>query len=127
MYDFVSAVYILKSPKDIDGIYRFGKTLDFKNRLTNYNSANSDKMQILFIFETKNTQQIEDCVISQIKQFRYKKRKDFFQIDINIIKQLINSCNQLTLKFKHKINKSTNNSNKQNGGNSDNIFLYIHK
>jgi len=122
-----STVYILKSPKDIDGIYRFGKTQDFKKRLTNYNSANSDKMQVLFIFETKNTQQIEDCVISQIKQFRYKKRKDFFQIDINIIKQLINSCNQLTLKFKHKINKSTNNSNKQNGGNSDNIFLYIHK
>ena len=122
-----STVYILKSHKDIDGIYRFGKTQDFKKRLTNYNSANSDKMQVLFIFETKNTQQIEDCVISQIKQFRYKKRKDFFQIDINIIKQLINSCNQLTLKFKHKINKSTNNSNKQNGGNSDNIFLYIHK
>jgi hypothetical protein len=122
-----STVYIFKSPKDIDGIYRFGKTQDFKKRLANYNSANSDKMQVLFIFETKNTQQIEDCVISQIKQFRYKKRKDFFQIDINIIKQLINSCNQLTLKFKHKINKSTNNSNKQNGGNYDNIFLYIHK
>ena len=119
-------VYILKSPKDIDGIYRFGKTQDFVNRLTNYNSANSDKMQILFIFETKNTQQIEDCVISQIKQFRYKKRKDFYQIDINIIKQLINSCNQLTLKFKQKINKS-NNTNNKIGGNSDNIFLYIHK
>lgn len=98
-------------------------------------------MQVLFIFETKNTQQIEDCVISQIKQFRYKKRKDFYQININIIKQLINSCNQLTLKFKHKINKSnisnniinidnTNNKNNINnkiGGESDNIFIYIHK
>ena len=117
-------VYILKSPKDIDGIYRFGKTQDFTNRLANYNFANSDKMQVLFIFETKNIQQIEDCVISQIKQFRYKKRKDFYQIDINIIKQLINSCNQLTLKFKQKINKSNNTDNKL-GGNSDNIFLYI--
>lgn len=85
-------------------------------------------MKILFIFETKNTQQIEDCVISQIKQFRYKKRKDFYQINIDIIKQLINSCNQLTLKFKQKIYKSdkTNNINK-NGGSSENIFLYIHK
>ena len=84
-------------------------------------------MIVLFIFETKNIQQIEDCVISQIKQFRYKKRKDFFQIDINIIKQLINSCNQLTLKFKQKINKSANNTDYKLGGNSDNIFLYIHK
>lgn len=122
-------IYILKSPKDIDGIYRFGKTQDFVNRLANYNSANSDKMQVMFIFETKNTQQIEDCVISQIKQFRYKKRKDFYQINIDIIKQLINSCDQLTLKFKNKINKSnkTNNANNKTGGNSNNIFLYIHK
>lgn len=122
-------IYILKSPKDIDGIYRFGKTQDFVNRLANYNSANSDKMQVMFIFETKNTQQIEDCVISQIKQFRYKKRKDFYQININIIKQLINSCDKLTLKFKHKINKSkkTNNANNKIGGNYNNIFLYIHK
>jgi hypothetical protein len=119
-------VYILKSPKDIDGIYRFGKTQDFKKRLINYNSSNSDKMEILFIFETKNIQQIEDCVISQIKQFRYKKRKDFFQININIIKQLINSCNELTLKFKKKINKFSNKSEKI-GGNADNIFIYLEK
>ena len=118
-------VYILKSPKDIDGIYRFGKTQDFANRLNNYNSSNSDKMKVLFIFETKNIQQIEDCVISQIKQYRYKKRKDFYQINIDIIKQLIDSCNQLTLKFKHKINKST--YIKKGGSDTQNIYIYIHK
>lgn len=34
-------VYILKSPKDIDGIYRFGKTTDFANRLNNYNNISN--------------------------------------------------------------------------------------
>ncbi len=99
---FYIGCVILRSPKDIDGIYRFGRTEDFKNRLTNYNSANSDKMEVLFVFETKNTEQVESCVISQIKQFRYKKRKDFYQIDIDIIKEIISSCNQLTLKLKKK-------------------------
>jgi phage anti-repressor protein len=42
-------VYILKSLKDIDGIYRFGQTEDFKKRLANYNSANSDKMKVIYI------------------------------------------------------------------------------
>lgn len=121
-----SIIYILRSPKDIDGIYRFGRTGDFKNRLANYNSANSDKMEVLFIFETKNTEQIESCVISQIKQHRYKKRKDFYQINIDIIKEIISSCNQLTLKFKKKINKSTKNIS-GGGINENNIFLYIHK
>ena len=120
-------IYIIKSPKDIDGIYRFGKTEDFKKRLVNYNSANSDKMEVLFIFETKDITKIESCVISQIKEYRYKKRKDFYEIDINLLKNIINSCNQLTLKFKKNIDKT---SNKIKGGsltnnNVQNIFLYI--
>lgn len=120
-----SVIYILRSPKDIDGIYRFGRTEDFNKRLTNYNSANSDKMEVLFVFETKNTEQVESCVISQIKQHRYKKRKDFYQIDIDIIKEVISSCDQLTLKFKKKINKTT----KKTGGSNieNNLFLYINK
>ena len=70
-----ATVYILKSLKDIDGIYRFGQTIDFKKRLSNYNSANSDKMKVVYIYETKNVKNIEDCVIAQIKKLRYKKEK----------------------------------------------------
>ncbi len=43
---------ILQSPKDIDGLYCFGQSEDFKKRLQNYNSANSDKMIVKFIYET---------------------------------------------------------------------------
>ena len=86
-------------------------------------------MKVLFIFETKDITEIESCVIAQIKQYRYKKRKDFYEIDINLLKYIINSCNQLTLKFKNKIDKS---NNKIKGGsltndNNQNIFLYISK
>jgi phage anti-repressor protein len=45
-------VYIIRSIKDINGIYRFGQTEDFKKRLANYNSANSDKMEVMYIYET---------------------------------------------------------------------------
>lgn len=132
--DIKASVYILKSPKDIDGIYRFGQTADFKKRLQNYNSANSvplgkpkatalhcDKMEVIYIYETKDAKKIEDCVIAQIKEFRYKKRKDFFQIDINILKTLIKKCNNLTLSFKKKLK-----IDKQNGG-AEHLYLYIKK
>jgi len=121
-------VYILKSLKDIDGIYRFGQTEDFKKRLANYNSANSDKMKVVYIYETKNIKAIEDCVLAQIKTHRYKKRKDFYQIDKNILKSLIKDCTELTLKYKKKIN--TKKSKEQEGGNNtdnENIYLYIKK
>jgi phage anti-repressor protein len=119
-------IYILKSPKDIDGIYRFGKTENFKNRLTNYNSSNSDKMEIVMIYETKDIEKIEACVITQIKELRYKKRKDFYQININLLKKIISECESLTLKYKKRINKN-NNDQQGGGGNTENLYMYIEK
>ena len=82
-------VYILQSLKDIDGIYRFGQTEKFKNRISNYNSSNSDNMKIVKIYETKDAGKVEKCVINQIKELRYKKRKDFYQINLNLLTKII--------------------------------------
>jgi phage anti-repressor protein len=122
-------VYILKSPKDIDGIYRFGQTEDFKKRIQNYNSANSDKMKILKIYETKNPKKIETCVLGQIKELRYKKRKDFYEIDLKLLKNITKDCAELTLKYKKGIYKNVTKNNKQNGGSEieENLYLYMHK
>jgi phage anti-repressor protein len=116
-----SMVYILKSPKDIDGIFRFGKTDDFKKRLQNYNSANSDKMEVVMVYETKFAPEVEDCVIAQIKKYRYKKRKDFYEVNVDIIKEIISTCDKMTLKYKKKIEKSK----QQDGGTNNNLYLYI--
>ena len=121
-------IYILKSLKDIDGIYRFGQTADFKKRLANYNSANSDKMKVVYIYETKNIKAVEACVLAQIKMCRYKKRKDFYEIDKTILKDLIKDCMDFTLKYKKKINTKKN--KEQKGGNhieKQNTYLYIYK
>jgi len=115
-------LYIIKSMKDIDGIYRFGKTNDFKKRLLNYNSSNCDKMEIIYIFETKFSKQIENCVISLIKDKRYKKRKDLYQIDIELFKNIISSCNNLFLKYKKKLY-----NNIQHAGNSFNYNLFLYR
>jgi hypothetical protein len=125
-------IYILQSPKDIDSIYRFGQTEDFKKRLQNYNSANSDKMKVILIYETKNAKKIEGCVISQIKELRYKKRKDFYEMDLKLLKKIIKECVDLTLKYKKSISNNINKNSNQDGGktnidNLDNLYLYIQK
>ena len=114
-------VYIIRSIKDINGIYRFGQTEDFNKRLANYNSANSDKMEVMYIYETKDSKKIQDCVIAQIKPLRYKKRKDFYEIDINVLKKIINDCTELTQKYKKSLTKN----NKQDGG-TIKLYLYLY-
>ena len=97
------------------------KQMISKKRLQNYNSANSDKMEVVLIYETKCATEVEDCVIAQIKKHRYKKRKDFYEVNVDIIKEIINTCDKMALKYKKKIEKSK----KQDGGSTNNLYLYI--
>ena len=88
----------------------------------------SNKIKDFFDNETKNIKAIEDCVLAQIKTYRYKKRKDFYEIDKNILKNLIKDCVGFTLKYKKKLNTKKN--KEQEGGNNtepQNIYLYIDK
>jgi hypothetical protein len=80
-------------------------------------------MEVLYIYETKDSKKIQDCVIAQIKTLRYKKRKDFYEINLNLLKKIIYECSSLTLKYKKSINKSLK---LQDGGdNNKNLFLFI--
>jgi hypothetical protein len=130
-------IYVLRSMKDIDEIYRFGQTNDFKKRVANYNSANSDKMEVVFVYEVDDIEKIEKCVINLIKEQRYKKRKDFYEIDKSILKKIIKDCEKLTLKYKNIIaNKNMNKKTIANQKrslkdskliNNDNLYIYIKK
>ena len=75
-------------------------------------------MEIVFIYETNNIEEVENCLKAILKSKQYRKRKEFYQIDENILKDLINTCNSMTLQVK-KINKKI----KQFGG----MFLMIQK
>lgn len=104
-------IYILKSNKDIDGIYRIGKTKKFKERKAVHDSSHPDDMEIIFVYETKNIDEVENCLKAVLKSTQYRKRKEFYQIDENVLKELINTCNNMTLKVKNLNSKS-----KQFGG-----------
>jgi hypothetical protein len=111
-------IYILKSNKDIDGIYRIGKTKKFKERKAVHNSSHPDDMEIVFVYESKNIDEVENCLKAVLKSTQYRKRKEFYQIDENILKELINSCNNMTLKV-----KKSNTKTKQFGG----MFIMLEK
>ena len=109
-------IYVLKSNKDIEGIYRIGRTKKFKERKLVHDSLHPDDMEIVFIYETKNIEEVENCLKAILKSKQYRKRKEFYQIDENILKDLIKTCDNMTLKV-----KKTNKKIKQFGG----MFLMI--
>jgi len=97
-------IYILKSTKDIDGIYRIGKTKKFKERKSVHDSSHPDDMEIVLIYETNNIDEVENCLKSILKSIlkskQYRKRKEFYEIDIDVLKELVKDCEKITLKVK---------------------------
>ena len=95
-------IYIMKTDENIENVYKIGRTKKFKDRLKTHNSSHVDNVEILFIYETNDINQVENCLKTILKTKQYRKRKEFYEIDLNLLKELINDCNNLILKTKIK-------------------------
>lgn len=106
-------IYILET---VDGMghYKVGKTKNLKQRLKQYNGDKKDDIIPLYVYETDDIDNIEKCVKTYAKQYQYRKYKEIYKADINMLKDLINDCGEFNEKTNLKIKW---NSNKQKGGN----------
>jgi phage anti-repressor protein len=106
-------IYILETADDV-GHYKIGKTKDLKERLLKYNGDKKDNIIPLYIYETDDIDEVERCIKSYAKKYQYRKYKEVYKADINMLKELINDCGE----FNNKTNlKNKWKPNKQNGGN----------
>jgi phage anti-repressor protein len=90
-------IYIFKTTEDIEGVYKIGKTQDFKNRLKTHQSSHPEKIDPIFVYETDYIDQVEKCLKDLLKEKSYRKRKEFYEIDIDILKQLIKNCDCMNM------------------------------
>jgi hypothetical protein len=67
----------------------------------------ANDIEILFKYESDNIDQVESCVKTYMKHAKYRKYKEIYQVDLNIIKQAIKDCD-------FKINEYNNNISKCN-------------
>ena len=74
----------------------------FKNRQKTHNSSHPNNIHISLVFETDNINEVENCLKSVLKSKQYRKRKEFYQIDIDSIKKIIDKCESATLIAKGK-------------------------
>ena len=93
-------IYILKTDLDIENIYKIGKSKKFKNRLNTHNSTHVDNVKVVLIYETDDIDGVERCLKAILKGHEYRKRKEFYEINIDLLKELINDCEKITLKSK---------------------------
>jgi len=104
-------IYVLKTDYNIIDLYKIGKSKKFKERIRTHNSSHIDNVDIVHIYETKYIDEVEKCLKNVLLSKQYRKRKEFYQVDLDTIKDLIKTCDKMSLKVR-KNNKNI----KQTGG-----------
>lgn len=94
-------IYIIQTSDDIS-LYKLGKTIDLKKRLLNYNADKANNIVPLYIFESDDIDSVESCVKLYAKKAQYRKRKEIYQIDISVLKEIISDCDEFGEKMKLK-------------------------
>jgi len=96
------SIYVLKTTESIEDVYKLGKAKNFKSRLQTHQTSHPEKLDIAYVYETDMIDQVESCLKNLLKDKAYRKRKEFYEIDIDILKTLIKTCECMTLSIRRK-------------------------
>ena len=96
------AIYVIRTSEDIEGVYKIGRTKNFADRIKVHQSSHPDKLDIVHVYETDNIEKVEQCLKQQLKETAYRKRREFYEIDIDILKDLIKTCDCMNLSIRNK-------------------------
>lgn len=89
-------VYILEAQNSDVTLYKIGKTVGLKNRLNTYNSGNANEVEPLFILKVKDVLAVEACVKKAIRKYQYRKYKEIFEIDLDVLKEITMKCGEFS-------------------------------
>ena len=104
-------IYILEAQNTNVSLYKLGKSTDLKNRMNTYNSGNANDVIPIFILPVDDVDSVESCIKKACRNHQYRKYKEVYEIDIDLLKEIMEDCNELTTKLANKI---LNKENKKN-------------
>lgn len=92
-------VYVLKVD---DETYKIGSSTHLKNRMKQYNVGRINELPIVYVFKSKNINELEKYVKKNLAEYRLKKNKnnEIFKIDDEFIKDTLQYCNKKTIRVK---------------------------
>ena len=111
-----SVLYIFQALNTELTLYKIGKTKNIKNRLKSYNSNLANDLKIVREFETDNIDLVETCIKTLMKHAQYRKYKEIYEVNLEIIEKLMKQCDSNINLIKSITNKKLLN---------DKLYMYI--
>lgn len=123
-------LYILRALNTDVTLYKIGKSGDIGKRLKTYNSGNANDVEPEFIIPVKDIESAESCVKASIKKFQYRKYKEVYEMDIQVLKELLEKCTEISnglLKYYEGKRKETKKKLQRFKSDNEKFFIVIVK
>ena len=88
---------------DLPERVKLGYSGDFARRLQSHGSARADALEVLYVYKTDNMVAVEACAKGALKGKIYRKHKEVYEADLNVIKHVIESCGSLVSKVQQPV------------------------
>jgi len=98
-------IYVIRASEYNDSLVKIGRTKNLTSRLKTYNSGQADDIEVLYTYRVPDIVSAEGCVKSLLRQFKYRKYKEVYQADINMVKELLKTCGDISAKLHYKKQK----------------------
>lgn len=95
--DSAGFIYIIKASPEKDSVYKIGRTGDLNKRLATYSTGTIDGVEVLFKYRTDNHKIVEACCKLWLKKYQYRKYKEVYQANLDMIKHIIHECDGINL------------------------------
>ena len=114
-----------------DVLYKIGRSGDVKQRLGGYNTGNANDILPLFTIPVKDIKNAEDCIKRACKRFQYRKYKEVYQINYQVLIESLETCALLTdglaKHFGEQTIKESKTSLSRIKRGEHNYFIYVDK
>jgi phage anti-repressor protein/predicted GIY-YIG superfamily endonuclease len=85
-------IYVVRASETKDSVYKIGRTKSLVQRLRSHNSTTADDLEIMSLYKTDNIEAVEKCTHVWLKKYKYRKYKEIYQVNLDIIKKVISTC-----------------------------------
>lgn len=122
-YNKRGIVYILR-PSNDSRYKKIGYTYNIGQRLDNYNTSVPDDMILLYEFETDDPKAMELCMKSRMTRLIYRGKKEYYEISLKKIKNIIDECENFVKNNKYN-NAREELSRISIGYDTDDMIVYV--
>jgi len=90
--DSAGYIYVIKASPEKDNVYKIGRTQNLNKRLATYSVGTVDGIETIYKFRTNSFKKTEACLKLMLKEHQLRKYKEVYQANIDMIKTIIQKC-----------------------------------